>query len=495
MKEIGFKFLMSCLFFASLTMTGTSRVSGQAVLADSGAAEQFTDVTRKAPYLIYNGDNTEMQVLWQLASTDTCTIEWGTDTSYTMGNVQTYEYGSYHQHTYTIADLTPGSKYHYRVTVDGEIHVGSFRSAPDTSATAVKFLAYGDTRTYPANHDQVAAAMVATYVEDGDFQSFILAVGDLVGNGNSEVDWDSQFFNPSYPNIREMLASLPYQSCMGNHEGTGTLYKRYFPYPYVAGRYWSFDYGQAHFVVVDQYTSYGPGSAQLTWIESDLASTAKPWKFICLHEPGWSAGNHENDADVQNYIQPLCEQYGVSILFAGHNHYYARAVVNGVQHVTTGGGGAPLYSPNPSYPNVVSTARAHHFCTVEIDGDVLDFKAITSAGVAIDSFTVTPPVGVTSDEAGPPVPDFVLYPAFPNPCNSSTTLSFSIPTASHADLNIYNILGQKIKTVIDGKLEAGYHNFSWNGEDDGGQDVSSGLYIYKLHSDDATQCGKIMLLR
>lgn len=511
MRKNNRKIFIAGLISLSLTTMAIVRIYAQAVVVDSGtrrtasldqgidrtlnAAVPFTNITRKAPYLIYSGINTEMQVLWQLNSTDTCTIEWGTDTLYTTGSAQTYEYGSSHQHTHTIANLTPGSKYYYRVTVDDEIHTGSFRSAPDTDVSSIKFMAYGDTRTYPADHNQVAAGMLAAYAEDEDFQSFILSSGDLVATGNSEWDWDNQFFNPAYPNIQEMLATLPYQSCMGNHEGTGTLFQKYFPYPYVAGRYWSFDYGPAHFVVVDQYTSYGPGSAQLTWIENDLAATTKPWKFVNLHEPGWSAGGHENNTSVQNYIQPLCEQYGVSIVFAGHNHYYARAVVNGVQHVTTGGGGAPLYTPNPGYPYVVTATKSHHFCAVEIEGDVLDFKAITPAGVVIDSFTITPSVGIEADGAELPISDFVLYPAYPNPFNPSTTLSFSIPLASHVELSVYNIRGQRIQTLVDGRLEAGYHRYSWNGRDDLGHDVSSGVYIYTLQSDHKIQGNKIVFLK
>jgi len=406
------------LVVLSLTITGAGRVSGETVLVDaglvpgtnvlavevhqrSGTSSDISfdleligtkSVTRKAPYLIYNGDNTQMQVLWQLILTDTCAIEWGADTLYSMGSEQTYEYGGDHQHSYTIADLTPGSKYYYRVTVNEDNYPGSFHAAPATNATAVPFLAYGDTRTYPADHDDVAAAVVATYEADEDFQSFILCAGDLVNNGNAESDWDGQFFDPSYANIQELLATLPYQACMGNHEGTGVLFTKYFPYPFVAGRYWSFDWGPAHFVCVDQYTSYGSGSAQLTWIENELATTTKPWKFVYLHEPGWSAGGHGNETPVQDYIQPLCEQYGVSIVFGGHNHYYARAVVNGIQHVTTGGGGAPLRTPDSGYPNIVVATKVHHFCTVELDGDVLEFKAVTSAGAVIDSFTIIPSV-------------------------------------------------------------------------------------------------------
>ena len=59
----------------------------------------FSQQMRKGPYLIFNGNETEMQVLWQTYSTDTCQIVWGTDTLYNLGNAQTFEYGTDHQHT------------------------------------------------------------------------------------------------------------------------------------------------------------------------------------------------------------------------------------------------------------------------------------------------------------------------------------------------------------------------------------------------------------
>jgi hypothetical protein len=282
---------------------------------------------------------------------------------------------------------------------------------------------------------------------------------------------------------------------MGNHEGAGILFKKYFPSPFVAGRYWSFDYGPAHFVVVDQYVPYGPGSAQLNWIEDDLAATDKPWKFMYLHEPGWSAGTHGNNSSVQNYIQPLCEEYNVSILFTGHNHNYARAIVNGVQHVTTGGGGAPLYQPNSSYPNIVAVSRSYHYCKIEINDNILSFKALTPSGNVIDSFTIeNPEVGTAPVEDTVPS-EFVFNPAFPNPFNQTTTISFSIPETNDVEMSIYNIQGQKIATLVNTTLKAGYHNVSWNGKNDLGQNVGSGIYIYKLQAGINIQNYKVLLLK
>jgi hypothetical protein len=380
---IGFVMLLTGLIFAFVTLSASSVQRG-----DNNSI--LTISTRKGPYLIYPGNPTQMTVLWQLDSTATCTIEWGDDTTYSDGSAQTSEYGSDHQHSYTISNLAPGRLYYYQVLAGNETNRGTFHSAPDSNVTDLKFIAYGDTRSYPSTQNVVAARIISTYTQDTSFQSLILSVGDLVNTGSNESDWDNQFFSRSYQNIQTMLANLPYQATMGNHEGNGLLYAKYFPYPFIGNRYWSFDYGPAHITVIDQYSAYGPGSAQLQWIQNDLASSGKLWKFILLHEPGWSAGgDHENNLSVQNYIQPLCTQYGVSIVFGGHNHYYSRAVVDGVEHITTGGGGAPLYQPNPSYPHIVASAMTNHFCKIEIEGNHLHFAAISSAGVTLDTFSIS----------------------------------------------------------------------------------------------------------
>jgi hypothetical protein len=299
-----------------------------------------------------------------------------------------------------------------------------------------------------------------------------------------------------------MLANLPYQSCIGNHEGSGVLFKKYFPYPFVEGRYWSFDYGPVHFVVVDQYTSYGPGSAQLTWIENDLASTTKQWKFIDLHEPGWSAGGgHENNSSVQNYIQPLCVQYGVPILFAGHNHYYARAVVNNIQHITTGGGGAPLYQPDPSYPNIVIATSAYHFCIIEIDNETLNFTAVTPAGVVIDSFTiVNQPVGIDSERDQVVSQGYILNNAYPNPFNPTTIINYDIPKVSFVSLKVFDILGNEVATLVnENKPEGNYEvEFSAKGGSASSGDaynLPSGVYFYRLQAGSFTEIKKMILMK
>jgi hypothetical protein len=348
----------------------------------------------KNPYLVYVS-NSEMKIQWQLAKTDECAFEWGTSPgTYGNGPFITTE-GSDNIHSYTISALTAGAAYYYRVLMNGSYHTGSFNAPPSTAATVLKFIVYGDSQLFAETHNQVAGAIINIYNADPLFKTFILRAGDLVQNGSSEDDWVIQFYNPTLSNIQQILESVPYISARGNHDALGNLFQKYLPYPFQPGGcYWSFDYGPAHIAIVDQYVSYSTGSPQLVWLANDLAASTKTWKFIVLHQPGWTATpagalGHVNNADVQNYIHPLCVSYGVSFVFAGHNHYYARAEVDGVQHITTGGGGAPTYDPVPGQPYVVKIKNSTHFCKIEISDNTLNFSAVQTDGSVIETFPVT----------------------------------------------------------------------------------------------------------
>jgi hypothetical protein len=448
-------------------------------------------VFRKEPYLIFPGAMDEIQVLWQMQTTASCTLDWGTDTTYSLGSAVTAEYGTEHQHTHTLTGLTAGGHYFYRVR-SGVSRTGSFRAAPLPDATRLKFLAYGDTRSYPADYNAVAAQMLTTLQADADYQTIALLAGDLVNNGDLEADWDGQFFPTAYSDINELHANVPTQAARGNHERAAILYGKYFPYPYAMGLAWSFDYGPAHFVVVDQYIDYGPGSAQLQWIESDLATSRKPWKFLCYHEPGWSAGGgHENEIPVQDYLHPLCVQYGVQIAFAGHNHYYARAVVDGVHHVTTGGGGAPLRTPDPSYPYIVTAAEAYHFCKIEIDGDQLIYEVIAHDGTLLDTFAMEHATDAPEWEATPAA----IRSNAPNPFSGGTTVRYFVPRAGHVGVRVYDVSGRFVATVVDEWREPGEHTAVWDGLDRNGQDCGSGVYFLNLESNGSLASRKVVLAR
>ncbi len=487
------------------------------------------NLVRKAPYLIYTGNNTEYKILWQLIRTEECDLKWGTTEACSDGEATVTEYGDDHQYSYLFQNLTPRTKYYYQVIIDSAVYAGSFYSAPAENTDSLKFIVYGDNRTYPRDHNNVAHRITELFESDPEYQSVVMNVGDMVGSGESEESWDNELFDPEYVHIQKLLGSAGMQTVRGNHEGAATVLKKYFPYPYSVSSacYWSFDYGPAHFIMLDQFVSYGVGSTEYNWLVNDLETTEKNWKFIILHEPGWSAGGHGNNSTVQNVIQPLCEQYNIKIVFGGHNHYYARAEVNGVTHITTGGGGAPLYDPDPNYPNIVTTSKSHHFCKIRLSGNELDFAAIDSTGNRIDTFTLTL-TDVENNSSNFPT-RFSLSQNYPNPFNPTTTIKYSIPSviASEPDLSgergnlsnnsqnqqivhwtlcasdalhprndanvrliIYDILGRKIATLVNEKQSPGNYSVQFDASN-----LPSGVYFYTLRAGNYTATKKMLLLK
>lgn len=90
----------------------------------------------------------------------------------------------------------------------------------------------------------------------------------------------------------------------------------------------------------------------------------------------------------------------------------------------------------------------------------------------------------------------ILLDNYPNPFNPTTTISFSIPKESKIILSVYNIKGQKVKTVSNNIFQSGYHSLIWNGDNESGEMVSSGVYLYKLNVNGKNEViKKCMLLK
>ncbi|HBC46169.1 MAG TPA: hypothetical protein DCZ43_03915 [candidate division Zixibacteria bacterium] len=90
---------------------------------------------------------------------------------------------------------------------------------------------------------------------------------------------------------------------------------------------------------------------------------------------------------------------------------------------------------------------------------------------------------------------FELLQNYPNPFNPTTEIGFALPEKAHVSLDIYNVLGQKTRTLINADMEAGINFVTWNGADDAGSPVASGIYFYKLVADNNVIIKKMTLLK
>ena len=93
-----------------------------------------------------------------------------------------------------------------------------------------------------------------------------------------------------------------------------------------------------------------------------------------------------------------------------------------------------------------------------------------------------------------PVP-FLLGQNFPNPFNNQTVIPYIIPVVGKYNLHIYNLNGQRVRTLLEGEQKAGRYAVNWDGKDNSGKILASGIYIYQLNSEITSITRKLMLMK
>src|SRR4029077_8700527 len=141
--------------------------------------------------------------------------------------------------------------------------------------------------------------------------------------------------------------------------------------------YYSFDAGNAHFVVLETNDPMAPGGAQATFLDQDLTASQAWWKIVVFHHTIYSSGTHHGSAlTIRANVVPLLDKHHVDLVLMGHEHNYERThpmlgdqVVGegqGTLYLTTGGGGADL-SPVGTSDFTAYSESALHFVRVTVD--------------------------------------------------------------------------------------------------------------------------------
>ncbi|RKY55553.1 MAG: glycoside hydrolase family 32 protein [Candidatus Neomarinimicrobiota bacterium] len=143
-----------------------------------------------------------------------------------------------------------------------------------------------------------------------------------------------------------------------------------------------------------------------------------------------------------------------------------------------------LIFPNPNNNEIEVYAKTGDVILNSID--IWTMKSIWD-GVS----TMTEPESESS-EVFPS--EIKLYQNYPNPFNPTTRIQFFLPLSQHVSLTIYNLLGMPIRTLLDQKMQSGMHIVRWDGTNKFGQKVSSGVYLYRLHSSKDVKIGKMLLM-
>ena len=120
------------------------------------------------------------------------------------------------------------------------------------------------------------------------------------------------------------------------------------------------------------------------------------------------------------------------------------------------------------------------------------FKVDSAGGFSIEDIKVANSSGLISSNV---VDQFALMSSYPNPFNPETTISFELFSNSNIDLAIYNMVGQRVSTLMSGFQESGAYDISWNGSDSNGVELASGIYMVKLVTEQGVLTNKVTLLK
>lgn len=218
----------------------------------------------------------------------------------------------------------------------------TIRTAKGSDATSFEFLTIADIQgmiqgMYTNSYKAVEALLADERTKNFDF---IINAGDMVDSGKNFNQW-GYALNTYQP----LFANYPQVFTAGNHEGNTYGMTNFFEYSIpkdenndpliedvLGGVYYSFDYANAHFVVLNtnDTTADGLGETQLEWLTNDLTNSTKKWKFVLMHKSIFSGGSHSYDAEVvsmREQLVPLFAETGVSIVFAGHDHTYTSTML------------------------------------------------------------------------------------------------------------------------------------------------------------------------
>jgi hypothetical protein len=346
-----------------------------------GSAHASVPILTRGPYL-------------QLVTATSAIIVWRTDVA---GSSQVdYGVGSYTdsisaaaevtEHAVTLTGLLTGTEVSYRIlTDDVELGSASFRTAVAPGAP-FSFAVLGDSGTGSTAQYSVADRIVAL---DPDL---VLHTGDVIYPAGAAGDYDPKFFQP----YQTLLRRSPMFLSLGNHDyGTASgqpyLDVFYLPHnnPANTERYYSFDWGSAHFVALD-YNNLT--TDQLNWLQADLTSTDQEWKFIFYHQAIYSSGPHGDESGIiakRSVLGPIFSANHVDVVFNGHDHDYERTQpIDGVVYVVSGGGGASLYQVVPQSFSAYAEST-YHAVYVTLDGYTLTLQAVKPDGSVFDSLVLT----------------------------------------------------------------------------------------------------------
>ncbi|OFW37035.1 MAG: hypothetical protein A3J28_10905 [Acidobacteria bacterium RIFCSPLOWO2_12_FULL_60_22] len=257
----------------------------------------------------------------------------------------------------------------------------SLPNKPDS----LRFAVMGDTGTGGKTQYDVARQMVE-WRTLFPFE-FVLMMGDNLYGGDTPKDYQQKFEIPYKP---LMDAGVKFYASLGNHDDANQRFYKNFNMN--GERYYTFrpKLGIRFFALDSNYMD----RAQLAWLQEQLRSSGSEWKIFFFHQPLYSSGDrHGSDEQLRAVLEPLFVQFGVSVVFSGHDHFYERIKPQkGIYYFVSGAGGQ-LRRGNIRTTDLTAKGfdQDNHFMILEIAGDEMYFQTISRTGTTVDSGVIQRP--------------------------------------------------------------------------------------------------------
>src|ERR1039457_6009141 len=293
------------------------------------------------PYLQNLGAD-HVTLVWSARENQSASVQYSTDTSFRgsgpAGPVRTFlssqtDMGfTFYQYQADLTGLSPGTAYSYRI-IEGGAYATPESGYPFSTPGPgpVSFLVFGDSGDGSSHQLAVALQLVTEH------PNFVVHVGDIAYQSGTYNEFTANYFEYYYTLMRQIC----FFTIAGNHE-----YYTQNSAPYLAlhapptdtvpdldrGKYYSFDWGEMHFVALDANLLDPQFSAadarMLAWFDNDLAQSQALWKIVFWHQTPYPISQHVGDPiDIaaRALFVPILERHGVQLVLAGHEHNYQRS--------------------------------------------------------------------------------------------------------------------------------------------------------------------------
>ena len=435
----------------------TSSASSDLVAAPQLRVRTTSDITR-GPYL-QRQTPSGITVRWSTLGPTDGRIVWGLSPGALDQLATDPTLDRYHE--IELTGLAPATRYYYAVGTSTELLAGGdadhfFETAPAPGSFAqTRIWVVGDSGTGNQNAFDVRDAFYG--FSGGTHADLWLMLGDNAYPSGTQADYQRTLFDV-YP---QTLRTTPLYATLGNHDAvtadstteSGPYYE-IFTLPaageaggYASGTeaYYSFDYANVHFVVLDsQDSDRSPSGAMVTWLEQDLSMTTQDWLIAFWHHPPYSKGSHDSDAEIElqemrQSVVPLLDAHGVDLTLTGHSHSYERSFLidghygpssefaadpaaylvdggdgrvdgdgayrkpelggdphRGIVHTVAGNAGQ-ITGGSLDHPAMFSSANVLGSLVLDVAGTRLDLELVGSDGTLLDFFTMRKGVDCPDD--------------------------------------------------------------------------------------------------